>query len=82
MLDPSTFTPQNLLTLARVTQTSATDGKSQLVIQPIPRPSESTSAGNGFTFGVTNDEDMEEANDSETWSWQGAVESGWRVVQS
>ena len=80
MLDPSTFTPQNLLVLAWVTLTSVTDGEAQLVIQPIPRPS--TSAGNGFTSRVVSDGDLGDTIDSETWSWQNAVESEWRIVQS
>ena len=81
MLDPSTFTPQNLLTLARVTLTAIADGEGQLVIQLIPRPSESTNAGNGFTFRVVNDEDLEDILKLETCSWQSAIESGWRIVQ-
>ena len=82
MLDQSTFTPQNLLMLARVTLTSVTDGEGQLVIQPIPRPSESTSARNGFNLQATNNEDLEGTIESETWSWQNAVKSEWRVIQS
>jgi len=78
-INPTTYSPENLLTLARLISISQPDDK--VVVQPIPRPGTST-----ISFGKlledTGVAEGEEEAEEESFAWKDIVNGEWRLVQS
>ena len=71
-----TYTPENLLTLARLVSVSQPDDT--VVVQPIPRPGTNT-----ISFGgVIDDVEMEQGISEEIFSWKDIIDGEWRYVQN
>ncbi|KIM83320.1 hypothetical protein PILCRDRAFT_819569 [Piloderma croceum F 1598] len=74
-INPTTYTPEHLLTLARLVSMSQPDDT--VVVQPIPRPGTNT-----ISFGgVIDDVEMEQGAGEETFSWKDIVNGEWKYVQ-
>jgi len=75
-INPATYTPENLLTLARVVFISQTDDK--VAVQPIPRPGTSM-----ISFGgVLDDEEPGDGENEETFAWRDIINAEWRLVRN
>jgi hypothetical protein len=74
-INPTTYTPEHLLTLARLVSMSQPDDT--VVVQPIPRPGTNTISFGGVVDGV----EMEQGAGEETFSWKDIVNGEWRYAQ-
>lgn len=77
-MNPRTFTPEVLLTVARIVQLPDANAEKQLAVRQLLRPG---AAQMSFSFGLAENEDEEEEGDEEVHEWNDALTAGWRIIE-